>query len=95
MFPDITGPRPLLLPATATKTVGTPSPEKGGGQTKTKISKSSIHPTENTRFRPHAFVFSFDAKRLIRAFVRRGDPQDAGNPKGAAGLSDFLTVSHV
>lgn len=26
-FPDMTGPRPLLLPATATKTVGTPSPE--------------------------------------------------------------------
>lgn len=27
VFPDMTGPRPLLLPATATKTVGTPSPE--------------------------------------------------------------------
>lgn len=26
-FPDMTGPRPLLLPATATKTVGTLSPE--------------------------------------------------------------------
>lgn len=26
MLPDITGPRPLLLPATATNTVGTPSP---------------------------------------------------------------------
>lgn len=26
VFPDITGPRPLLLPATATNTVGTPSP---------------------------------------------------------------------
>jgi len=29
VFPDITGPRPLLLPATATNTVGTPSPEDG------------------------------------------------------------------
>lgn len=28
VFPDITGPRPLLLPATATNTVGTPSPEE-------------------------------------------------------------------
>lgn len=27
-FPDITGPKPLLLPATATKMVGTPSPEE-------------------------------------------------------------------
>ena len=26
VFPDITGPRPLLLPATATNTVGMPSP---------------------------------------------------------------------
>lgn len=34
VFPDITGPRPLLRPATATKTVGTPSPE--GKKTKQK-----------------------------------------------------------
>lgn len=28
VFPDMTGPRPLLLPATATKTVGMPSPDE-------------------------------------------------------------------
>ena len=31
-FPDNTGPRPLLLPATAINTVGMPSPVKTNGK---------------------------------------------------------------
>lgn len=49
----------------------------------------------HTYFQRLTFIFGFDAKRLIWAFVRRGDSQGAGNPKGAAGLSDFFTVGHV
>lgn len=91
MFPDITGPRPLLLPATATKTVGTPSPEE---EKQSQTTHEQVLYSHND-FRRLTFVFGFDAKRLIWAFVRRGDSQGAGNPKRAAGLSYFFTVGHV
>lgn len=92
MFPDITGPRPLLLPATATKTVGTPSPEEEKTEAKRHVSKASI---SHTYLRQLTFVFGFDAERLVGAFVRRGDSQGAGNPEGAAGLADFFAMGHV
>lgn len=91
MFPDITGPRPLLLPATATKIVGMPSPEEEK-QSQT-IYEQVLH--SHNYFPRLTFIFGFDAKRLIGAFVRRSDSQDAWNPEGAAGLSDFFTVGHV
>lgn len=92
MFPDITGPRPLLRPATATNTVGTPSPEEKVTNDDNLFLSRGIccHVRLN-----HTFIFCLDAECLIWPFVRRGDSQDAGDPIGGAGLLDLFTVGHV
>ncbi|TNN40013.1 hypothetical protein EYF80_049811 [Liparis tanakae] len=95
VFPDITGPRPLLLPATATNTVGTPSPEGGGKHADVLRRDATVTFFSLFKEPPLTFVFGFDAERLVRALVSRGDPQDAGDPVGGAGLADLLTVRQV
>lgn len=93
VFPDITGPSPLLLPATATNTVGTPSPGERADVTSPcpHVVPSPSSPNVPTR----TFIFGFDTQRLVGTLVCRGDPQDAADPVGGAGLPDLLTVSQV
>lgn len=95
MFPDMTGPRPLLLPATATNTVGTASPEEGATGL-TPGDDLILHRGICCLYRlNHTFIFCFDAQCLVGAFVCRGDSQDAGDAVGGAGLLDLFTVGHV